>query len=91
SYQGTETCKLLQRVKSHPCGPENLLECGSTGVLPGKQDIAHSCPVAVDAQESERQGDLRDQRAVSLNQEVDEEQAEHRQHGQYHLVFRAEK
>lgn len=87
-------------MKSNSCGPErrkkkkkkhNLLGRGSAGALPGKQDTADSCPVAVDAQESERQGDLGDERAASLNQEVDEEQAERGQQGQDRLMFGADK
>lgn len=35
-----------------------LLGRSSTGVLPGKQDIANSCPVAVDTQKSEGEGNL---------------------------------
>lgn len=60
-------------------------------MLPGKQDIADSCPVAVDTQKSEGEGNLGDPRAASLNQEVDKNQTESRQQGEYRLVFGAGK
>lgn len=58
-------------------------------MLPGKQHIADSCPVAVDAQEPEGEGDLGDPRAPSLNQQVDENQAEGSQQGEQRPVFGA--
>lgn len=60
-------------------------------MLPGKQDIANSCPVAVDTQKAKGEGNLGDPRASSLNQEVDKNQTESRQQGEDHLVFRATK
>lgn len=64
---------------------------GVTGVLPGKWDVVHSCSVAVDAQQSQGEGDLGDQRAPSLNQEVDEDEAESGQQGQDYFMFRTAK
>lgn len=37
---------------------KNLLGCSSVRVLPGKEDIADSCPIAVDAQKSKGEGNL---------------------------------
>lgn len=58
-------------------------------MLPGKQDVADSCPVAVDAQKSEGERDLGHPGAASLNQEVDEHQAEGSQEGEHRPVLRA--
>lgn len=89
--QGTEMHQLLRWMKSCSSGSQNLHGYSSSGMLPRKQDIADSCPIAVDTQESEGQGYLGDPRAPSLHQEVDEDQTESRQHRKYHLVFRAGK
>lgn len=37
---------------------KHLLGHSSTRVLPGKQDIADGCPIAVDTQKSEGEGNL---------------------------------
>lgn len=66
-----------------------LLGHSSTRMMPGKQDVADSCPIAVHTQKPEGEGDLRDPRAPSLNQEVDENQTESGQQGEDHLVLRA--
>lgn len=66
-----------------------LLGHSSTRMMPGKQDVADSCPIAVHTQKPEGKGDLRDPRAPSLNQEVDENQTESGQQGEDHLVLRA--
>lgn len=58
-------------------------------MLPGKQDVADSRPVAVDAQKSEGEGNLRNPRAPSLNQEVDKNQTERSQQGEHSPVFGA--
>lgn len=68
---------------------KNLLGHISTRVLPGKQDIADSCPVAVDTQKSKGEGNLGHPWAPSLNQEVDKNQTESSQQGEYRLVFGA--
>lgn len=68
-----------------------LLGRSSTGVLPGKQDIANSCPVAVDAQKSEGEGNLGHPRASSLNQEVYKNQTESSEQGENCPVFRTRK
>lgn len=66
-----------------------LLGHSLTRMMPGKQDVADSCPIAVHTQKPEGEGDLRDPRAPSLNQEVDENQTESGQQGEDHLVLRA--
>lgn len=70
---------------------QNLLGCSSTGVLPGKQDITDSCPVAVDTQKSEGEGNLGNPGAPSLNQEVDKHQTEGGKQGENCPVFRTGK
>lgn len=70
---------------------QNLLGRSSTGVLPGKQDIADSCPVAVDTQKSEGEGNLGNPGAPSLNQEVDKHQTEGSEQGENCPVFRTGK
>lgn len=57
--------------------------------MPWKPHIADRCAVAVDTQEAEGEGDLGDPRAASLNQEVDEEEAEGGQQGEQRPVFGA--
>lgn len=58
-------------------------------MMPREEDVAHCCPVVVDAQKSEGQGDLGHPRASPLNQEVDESQRGSSEQGEYHLVFSA--
>lgn len=57
-------------------------------MLPWKQDVADGRPVAVDTQKAESEGDLGDPGASSLDQQVDEEQAERSQQGEDRPVLR---
>lgn len=69
----------------------NLLGHSSARVMPGKQDISNSCPVAVDTQKSEGEGNLGHPWAPSLDQEVDKNQAESSEEGEHCPVFRTRK
>lgn len=57
-------------------------------MLPRKQDVADGRPVAVDTQKAESEGDLGHPGASSLDQQVDEKQAESSQQGEDRPVFR---
>lgn len=57
-------------------------------MLPRKQDVADGRPVAVDTQKAESEGDLGHPGASSLDQQVDEEQAESSQQGEDRPVLR---
>lgn len=59
--------------------------------MPGKQDIAHSGPVAVDTQKSEGEGNLGHPWTSFLDQEVDKNQAESSEEGEHCSVFRTRK
>lgn len=60
-------------------------------MLPGKQYIADSGPVAVDTQKTKCEGDLGHPGASSLNQEVDKDQAESSEQREDCPVFRTRK
>lgn len=69
-------------------GSRDLLGCSSAWMLPWKQDVADGRPVTVDTQKAESQGDLGHPGASSLDEQVDEEQAESSQQGEDGPVFR---
>lgn len=59
-------------------------------MLPWEQDVSDSGAIAVNSEQAKRQGDFRHQRAVTLNQEEDQNQRQHRQHGEERLMIPTE-
>lgn len=59
-------------------------------MLPWEQDVSDGGAVAVNAEKAERQGDLRHQRAMPLDEEEDESERESRQQRQKHLMISTE-